>query len=508
MKIALIGLIGWLAVFLPGITAGQSLIANGSFETYQNCPYQDNLLKEAVPWFNPTRATPDFYHQCFQTGQMELPPHTGKGLAHLFLDRGWSEYLAAPLLKPMEANQCYYFEMYVAQETPNKFLGQTLGAYFSTDPVTSTTTELLNVNPQILDTQLTSSDPALKWERVSGFVTAKGGEKYVTIGSYYKYPPLLGFYYLFIDDISLLPVKLDLGRDTTLCGHKSTYLLNAEVPGALDYRWNDGSTAPTLKVARPGTYSVKVTTPCKTLTDTITIDYSLDFDLGPDTTLCNGQTLKLTVPDHSNTTYWWQDGFSQNVYTVKQAGQYSVLVTQASCQITDSIQIHYTDPPRLELGPNQDLCGAESFTIKPIVGDGRFAWQDQFPTQERTINHAGIFRASVQNECATLTDSIIISYGACDCALYAPSLFTPNGDGQNDVFTAFGCGDITLTSLSIFDRWGELIFRTDTPPFQWDGTYRGKQCTPGVYAWRIQYQLNQRNKITLDQKEGALSLIR
>lgn len=460
-----------------------------------------------MPWYNPNRATPDFYHQCFNTGQMVLPPRSGQGLARLFFDRGWAEYLGVRLTKSLTAGECYYFEMYVATDTPNKYLTETLGAYFSAQPVTApTTTDMLNVRPQVLDKQ--PSVPALRWQRISGVFEATGNEQYVTIGSFYKTPPFLGFYYVFIDDISLVPIKLDLGADTTLCGRRSTRLLDATTPGATDYRWNDGSTNATLLVTKAGTYSVKVTTPCKTLSDTITIDYSLDFDLGADTTICNGQTLTLTVPPNTPATYRWQDGSGQNNYTVRQAGQYIVRVTQATCVASDTIQVRYIQPPTLALGSDQELCGAQTFTIKPVFADGKFFWQDQFTGTERTVNSSGVFQASVQNDCATVTDSITIDYGACDCVLYAPNSFTPNGDGQNDVFLTYGCGDITITSLTIFNRWGEVIFQTDTLPFQWDGYYHGERCPTDVYTWSIRYRLKQGKQIKLNQKQGPLSLIR
>lgn len=496
----------WLAAFLPGLATGQNLVPNGSFETYRNCPRLDNLLEEATPWYNPNRATPDFYHQCFQTGQMVLPPRTGQGLARLFFDRGWAEYVGVRLTKPLIAGECYYFEMYVATDTPNKYLTETLGAYLSDQPITTPASpDMLNGRPQVLDN--TPRISAVQWQRIEGVINAKGGEEYITIGSFYKTPPFLGFYYVFIDDISLVPVRLDLGKDTTLCGRKSTRLLDATTPGATDYRWNDGSTKPTRLVTKAGQYSVKVTTPCKTLNDTITIDYSLDFDLGADTTLCQGQTLALTVPAKAASTYRWQDGSLRNNYTVGQAGQYSVRVTQATCIAADTIQVRYIPPPTLELGPDQELCGAQTFTIKPSIAEGKFAWQDQFVATERTVSNSGLFRASVRNDCATVIDSVRIDYGACDCILYTPTSFTPNGDGQNDVFLAYGCGDITITSLAIFNRWGEVIFQTATAPFQWDGYYHDQVCPDGVYAWRIEYWLDGAKQVKLSQKQGPLSLI-
>ncbi|GAB4056440.1 T9SS type B sorting domain-containing protein [Spirosoma litoris] len=508
MQRSLIWMLGWLAIILPGIAKGQNLVPNGSFENYRNCPTHDNQLIEATPWYNPNKATPDFYHHCFDFGQLILPPHSGQGVAHLYFDQDWEEYLGVRLTHPLKADECYYFEMYVATNTPAKYITETIGAYVSKQPLTGTTTDMLTANPQILDRTPKASVSSLQWQKISGVVNAKGGEEYLTIGSFYKAPPFLGYYYLFVDDVLLTPTNLELGNDTTLCSRRNTLLLDATTPGAADYKWNDGSIKPTLQVTKPGKYSVTVITSCKTLHDSIKVDYALDFDLGADTTLCNGMEMQLSVPSAPAATYRWQDGSAQTTYRVRQQGQYSITVTQANCVATDTIQVRYIKPPQLELGPDKELCGAETFTIKPIVAEGKFSWQDQYATRDRTVNTSGVFWASVRNDCATVTDSIEIDYGACDCILYAPNSFTPNDDGQNDVFLTYGCGDIKITSLSIFNRWGEVIYRTTTQPFQWDGYYRGKPCEIGVYAWSVQYELHHGKKVKIDQKQGPLSLIR
>lgn len=495
-------------LLLPGISPAQNLIPNGGFENYRTCPRQDNLLREAVPWFNPNGATPDFYHECMPTVQMELPPHSGQGLARLFLDVNWSEYLATPLKEPLEAGECYFFELYIATPSPPRYLSGNIGAYFSEQPLQSAGKQLFTVDPQVLDQALNTGIPVLRWERISGYLKAKGGERFVTIGSYKKLPVFLGFFYLFIDDVSLLPIKMNLGRDTTLCGRSSTLALDATTPGATDYRWQDGSTAPTFRVNKPGLYSVTVTTPCRVLHDTIRVNYILDFDLGRDTTLCEGQAITLKAPPTLPPVYHWQDGSRMTTFPVTQAGTYSLQIEQGSCVVTDTIQIRYVPPPRLNLGLDQNLCGAEVFTIKPDYAEGKFDWLDQTPEINRTVGNSGLFRASVTNDCATVSDTLRVSYGDCGCVVHTPDIFTPNADGENDHFEPLACGDITLQSLSVFDRWGELIFYTAQPPFRWDGTHQGKACPIGVYGFQLHYHLRQGNGFAAEQKKGALSLVR
>ncbi len=499
----------FLALLLPDWAVGQELMPNGGFESFDNCPRQDNLLSEATFWYNPNKATPDFYHYCFPTAQIELPPHSGQGLARLFMDSGWAEYLASPLKQPLKAGEAYQFELYVSSATPNRYPAGSFGAYFSNQPlITATQKDLLipSEKPQVIDNTPQRLTKRFQWEKVGGCYTAKGGERYVTIGNFVELPVTLGYYYLFIDDVSVLPIRLDLGRDTTLCGRKSTYRLNPKTPGATSYKWNTGSTEPTLLVSRPGKYWVEVVTPCKVLRDTITINYQLDFSLGPDTTLCDEKPLTLRVAESG--IYRWQDGTQQNTYQVRRASLYTVQVTDANCTARDSINVRYVLSPRLELGPDKQLCGAETFTIKPTVAEGVFRWLDAFAETERTVNTSGVFWASVTNDCATLRDSVTIDYSGCECRVEAPDAFSPNTDGSNDVFEPFACGDITFTSMSIYNRWGELIFQTTNPPFAWDGRYKSERCPTAVYNWTIDYTLKLPGKPPITKtKQSRLVLV-
>ena len=483
--------------------SAKELIPNGSFETFRTCPRQDNLLEEAVPWYNPNQATPDFYNECYPTDQIELPPRTGRGLARLFLDRGWGEYLATPLKKPLEADKCYYFEYYITTRNPNQYIIGTMGAYFSVQPLTSNRKDLLPANPQVMDPPQKTISASFKWERIAGTFKAKGGEQFVTIGSFNRLPEFLAFYYVFIDDVSLVPVELNLGNDTTLCGRKSTLLLKATTPGATEYRWNDGSKSPTFLVNRAGTYWVEVTTPCKILRDTIIVSYALPFTLGADTTLCNAQSLTLRTPDNA-VDFTWQDGSRQRTQVVSRNGTYSLRVTQGGCVVADTIRIAFIKPPQLILGPNKALCGSDVYVIKPAYAEGTFAWRDAFARPQRTVSRSGVYRASVSNACATIRDSVTIDYGECGCLIYAPDIFTPNADGHNDTFEPFACGDISFQSLTIFNRWGEAIFSTQTAPFLWNGQFKGTSCPAGVYAWRIDYLFFAGETTTQKQKEGRL----
>jgi gliding motility-associated-like protein len=69
--------------------------------------------------------------------------------------------------------------------------------------------------------------------------------------------------------------------------------------------------------------------------------------------------------------------------------------------------------------------------------------------------------------------------------IYIPSAFSPNGDGINDVFTAYGKFN-KIESLQVFNRWGGMVWdvRGDEP---WDGTSKGQPAQAGVYVYLLRY---------------------
>lgn len=93
-----------------------------------------------------------------------------------------------------------------------------------------------------------------------------------------------------------------------------------------------------------------------------------------------------------------------------------------------------------------------------------------------------------------------------------PTTFTPNGDGVNDIIYVKGWGIKTLESFEIYNRWGELIFKTNNVDEGWDGYYKGELQNNDVYAfkvlgtsWKLDPETGQDSKLT---KEGYIHLMR
>lgn len=93
--------------------------------------------------------------------------------------------------------------------------------------------------------------------------------------------------------------------------------------------------------------------------------------------------------------------------------------------------------------------------------------------------------------------------------VFAPNVFSPNGDNINDYFYIHGEDNAIVEQLSIFNRWGELLFETrdipvNKPASGWDGSFNGERMIPGVYIFYAIVNQND-SKLIL---QGDLNLIR
>ncbi len=91
-------------------------------------------------------------------------------------------------------------------------------------------------------------------------------------------------------------------------------------------------------------------------------------------------------------------------------------------------------------------------------------------------------------------------------AFYVPSAFSPNGDGKNEEFLP-KVNDVDFYQLDIFNRQGQLVFRTNSTEIGWDGTLGGSPAPPGVYVWKIQYS-RAFNPNDIIPREGTVILLR
>ena len=198
-------------------------------------------------------------------------------------------------------------------------------------------------------------------------------------------------------------------------------------------------------------------------------------------------------------------GTTSSIVSVSQSGLYKYIVTNTltGCQaygdfevVNGKITANLTPDPAAGYAPltvnftNNSSSSIGSSSISTVWSFGNGATQNT----STNINTTATYTAP-----GTYTVMIFTSKGSClDTAykiirvdipskLEVPNVFTPNGDGSNDVFflKTTNLGEITAI---IFDRWGNKVYETisSTGNIAWDGkNFQGKDCSAGVYFYII-----------------------
>ncbi len=101
-----------------------------------------------------------------------------------------------------------------------------------------------------------------------------------------------------------------------------------------------------------------------------------------------------------------------------------------------------------------------------------------------------ITATSTANGCSSIPQTLTVTVKECDPLLvWVPNTFTPNGDEFNTVWGPVVSGPIDLQDfhITVFNRWGELIWESYDVNARWNGTYRGNDVSDGVYIWKIDF---------------------
>lgn len=92
-------------------------------------------------------------------------------------------------------------------------------------------------------------------------------------------------------------------------------------------------------------------------------------------------------------------------------------------------------------------------------------------------------------------------------SLYVPNAFTPDNNGLNEGFVPIVSGYRPETYIfQVFNRWGELIFESNTIGEAWDGTHKGKACPSGIYSYKV--YVKEANTALFDENIGSVTLLR
>lgn len=87
-------------------------------------------------------------------------------------------------------------------------------------------------------------------------------------------------------------------------------------------------------------------------------------------------------------------------------------------------------------------------------------------------------------------DSFTVNSKDCQQGFYAPSTFTPNSDGKNDVFRPLLFSKVKKYQFTVYNRWGGVVLQTNDLQKGWDGKVAGTSQQTNVFVWTCSYQFD------------------
>ena len=313
---------------------------------------------------------------------------------------------------------------------------------------------------------------------------------------------------------ALGPLQICNGGSTNLSagvGFNSYQWLNSGQP-------INGANTSTLGVIAQGNYSVIVSNidGCIDTSADLTIqsfgNYSIKIN-AIDSILCEGENTTLSVVSVLPNLLW-SNGQNSNSIVVNKTGKYSVVASnQAGCFASDSIEIVVQSLPMVNAG-SDTIGNCEGGIFLNGSGSGLiFSWTPTTGLSSSSIPNPIVKTDVSISYTLTVTDSFCSASDKVniqvDCGnIYFPNSFSPNNDGNNDVFKPKGYS-VSIYELNIYNLWGELIFTSKSFDEGWDGTFNNSAAPQGVYVFEATAKNgNEKSLFAAEKKYGTLILIR
>ena len=240
---------------------------------------------------------------------------------------------------------------------------------------------------------------------------------------------------------------------TNFCNGDSVIL---SASGGTVYHWSNGHVGPNLKVKATGTFTVTVTNSCGSSTSapiTITVNTPVDTVIAQgSTTICTGDSVKLTVNTSNGATYQWKrngqviTGANQNNYYAKVTGNYVANVFVNSCQgVSNIVRVTVNTVPNAAIFTqgSTSLCTGDSLKLIAQSANGdTYQWQNNGSNINGAIasnyyaKTAGGFTAVItRNGCSATSNSIIITLTATPQPIVTSQAGTSTCQGDSLLLT-------------------------------------------------------------------------
>jgi gliding motility-associated-like protein len=290
-----------------------------------------------------------------------------------------------------------------------------------------------------------------------------------------------------------------------------------------NYTWNNTTISGTsANLLSAGNYDVTVTDANNCTANssiTITEPTALVAMITSTNVTCygsnNGTIDVLANGGTGSYNYNWNNSNNSASQESLSPGNYAATVTDANgCSVSLNADISQPTPIVITIADSFIVEYGDSIelvnTVSGGVGNYSYNWS---PVIELSCNNCAvpiafpelntIYNYTVIDETGCSANKDILVEVIIDKTIYIPNAFTPNGDGVNDIFMV-NASNVKEFNFSIYDRWGELIYKTTSTATGWDGIYKGKKLPPAAYIYYAQFEFPDGQKIN---KKGSVILI-
>lgn len=245
-----------------------------------------------------------------------------------------------------------------------------------------------------------------------------------------------------------------------------------------------------LTVTQPGTYldTIDLEGECDSILELHLSYASLpSVNLGNDISICYDYQFPVMLNAGTGfSSYAWSTGETSPSISVSQAGTYSVIVANDDgCEDSDDVTVTLNTHIDVTIeNQTENFCENHNAILVAQTNAPSLVWSTGETTPQITALTSGTYYVTAQDgECKGIAS---IEVESCPFDFYLPNTITPtDNNGINDYFALPEGIEVGTFEISIYNRWGQLIYHSEDPHFKWDGSCNGEVFSNQVYNYII-----------------------
>ena len=351
----------------------------------------------------------------------------------------------------------------------------------------------------------------------TSFYGCKGIEKEFLVDIYSK--PLINNTSLALcngDTLNFIPKDLENGNivplNTLFTWNVSDKFPADSIQGESNQSTNTSKIYQILKTKTiSGNIKYQVTPTSSILGNCVGSPFVLNVNLHPipdpkvsisDTGICRGTEISINTEFdelyYPSTKYNWNTGQNAKSFTIKpqQSTVFKLTATSNGCSsVPDSVSVFVDQVvPNVNAGSDETICRGDSIKLN-ATGGKTYVWQfdkslsDTLEGSPKAAPYiTTTYKVKATNDFCSAEDEVLITIDRClkELPFKIPQIYTPNADGSNDVWELIDIDYFPKSSITIFNRWGVIVYEKTPYLNEWDGkNMAGDELPDGTYYYVI-----------------------